>query len=426
MDAAPTMDSLTTYSLKHPSSRIFSVEPAPASALIGADGQSSRGPDLANLLRTKNSWEEVLADDRLVNKCLSSYNSVRSTFEDLQDVKSKNSMSFFLVAILIPLRKEIIFYSDSLNGLQILLKRNINSYENTISSSPRKDTPVPDKVTQSFKKAVKSKEIDEALKRINNITDTSDPSVPLPLFNTIVPVGSDDTIEARVARNNDTDITNADGSEKHETTDTDAPFSPSSSDSGPLLNSSPLSPLIDFGSLPSCETTDIKVPAASNPRPFNADNKTVRGRGQGYPGSGTRSFSSCSNVGIWADRQSLGLSYSISSTSSGMPICAVSGTRRFSSVSNSFLFFIFPAALQNNSFFLLSLNLSYLAHFLPYVIRSRFRSHSRSLWPSCPRSFLPFLFFLFRFSSSWQVSDDPKELISWIRSRLSTIQRALI
>ena len=61
---------------------------------ISAAGKT-RGPDLANLLRTKNSWEEVLADDRLVNKCLSSYNSVRSTFEDLQDVKSKNSMPFF-------------------------------------------------------------------------------------------------------------------------------------------------------------------------------------------------------------------------------------------------------------------------------------------------------------------------------------------
>lgn len=55
----------------------------------------SRGPDLVKLLREKKTWEEVLADDRLVNKCLSSYNSVRSTFEDLQDVKSKNSMSFF-------------------------------------------------------------------------------------------------------------------------------------------------------------------------------------------------------------------------------------------------------------------------------------------------------------------------------------------
>ena len=43
-----------------------------------------RGPDLIKLLRTKNSWEEVIADDTLAHKCLSNYSSVRSTFEDIQ------------------------------------------------------------------------------------------------------------------------------------------------------------------------------------------------------------------------------------------------------------------------------------------------------------------------------------------------------
>lgn len=72
----------------------------------------TRGPDLANLLRTKNSWEEVLADNRLVNKCLSSYNSVRSTFEDLQDMKSKNSMSFFCKLWLFVKEQGGPFYSE--------------------------------------------------------------------------------------------------------------------------------------------------------------------------------------------------------------------------------------------------------------------------------------------------------------------------
>ena len=31
-----------------------------------------RGPDLVKLLREKNSWEEVLRDDHLLKKCLSS------------------------------------------------------------------------------------------------------------------------------------------------------------------------------------------------------------------------------------------------------------------------------------------------------------------------------------------------------------------
>lgn len=46
-----------------------------------------RGPDLVKLLRSKDTWEEVLQDDVLVKKCLSSYSSVRSTFDDLQAAK---------------------------------------------------------------------------------------------------------------------------------------------------------------------------------------------------------------------------------------------------------------------------------------------------------------------------------------------------
>ena len=46
-----------------------------------------RGPDLVKLLRAKTSWADVLADDDLVKKCLSSYSSVRSTFEDMQAAK---------------------------------------------------------------------------------------------------------------------------------------------------------------------------------------------------------------------------------------------------------------------------------------------------------------------------------------------------
>lgn len=46
-----------------------------------------RGPDLVKLLREKSSWEEVMADDNLVKKCLSSYSSVRNTFTDMQAAK---------------------------------------------------------------------------------------------------------------------------------------------------------------------------------------------------------------------------------------------------------------------------------------------------------------------------------------------------
>jgi hypothetical protein len=56
-----------------------------------------RGPDLVKLLRDKNSWEEVMADDSLVKKCLSSYSSVRSTFEDLQAMKKNPAGAIVLI-----------------------------------------------------------------------------------------------------------------------------------------------------------------------------------------------------------------------------------------------------------------------------------------------------------------------------------------
>lgn len=46
-----------------------------------------RGPDLAKLMRSKNTWKEVMEDDALMKKCLSSYSSVRSTFTDLQSLR---------------------------------------------------------------------------------------------------------------------------------------------------------------------------------------------------------------------------------------------------------------------------------------------------------------------------------------------------
>lgn len=43
-----------------------------------------RGPDLANLLLSKKTWEEVLEDDDLFRKALTSYSSVRNAFADLR------------------------------------------------------------------------------------------------------------------------------------------------------------------------------------------------------------------------------------------------------------------------------------------------------------------------------------------------------
>lgn len=54
-----------------------------------AHGGKRQGPDLAKLLRGKSSWDEVMMDDNLVRKCLSSYSSVRNTFMDLQAMKQK-------------------------------------------------------------------------------------------------------------------------------------------------------------------------------------------------------------------------------------------------------------------------------------------------------------------------------------------------
>lgn len=61
----------------------------------GSSEGKRRGPDLVKLLRAKASWEEVLTDDNLVKKCLSSYSSVRNTFEDLQAVRGGGATHFW-------------------------------------------------------------------------------------------------------------------------------------------------------------------------------------------------------------------------------------------------------------------------------------------------------------------------------------------
>lgn len=57
-----------------------------------------RGPDLVKALRSKNSWKEVMEDDNLVRKCLSSYNSVRNTYADLQAFKDTSCFLLRLTA----------------------------------------------------------------------------------------------------------------------------------------------------------------------------------------------------------------------------------------------------------------------------------------------------------------------------------------
>jgi hypothetical protein len=93
-------NSVCRYLLKEDTNpTVWGEEPLEAvKARAKASGGKRRGPDLVKLLRSKNSWEEVLTDDSLVKKCLSSYSSVRSTFEDLQSMKKKGP---FLARLLV-------------------------------------------------------------------------------------------------------------------------------------------------------------------------------------------------------------------------------------------------------------------------------------------------------------------------------------
>lgn len=74
-----------------------------------------RGPDLVKLLREKESWNEVMCDDNLVKKCMSSYSSVRSTFEDLISLKRNVSCFESAFAFWQSMGKKAVYAYSELN-----------------------------------------------------------------------------------------------------------------------------------------------------------------------------------------------------------------------------------------------------------------------------------------------------------------------
>lgn len=59
-----------------------------------ASSSKSRGPDLMKLLRSKATWEEVLSDEDLSRKCLTSYQSVRNVFADVRAMMAEKEHFF--------------------------------------------------------------------------------------------------------------------------------------------------------------------------------------------------------------------------------------------------------------------------------------------------------------------------------------------
>lgn len=154
----------------------------------------------------------------------------------------------------------------------------------------------------------KSQKINKVAEKSNNVTETVVPSDTVVMAPAVSNVITDVRAVKNIDTDTDSDTTNAvpDGSDPadvkvaNEPTDSNAPDNrPSSSDSGPFLN--PLPPLIDLSSLPGWNTTAAK---GRKPRPLNAGNNTSRVPSKGLSGNngvpGTRSFSSCNDVGLLA------------------------------------------------------------------------------------------------------------------------------
>lgn len=155
---------------------------------------------------------------------------------------------------------EISSYLNNIQEIQSILIINLDLYEKTILFSVRNGTPVSD----TGNRLAKSKKINKVAEKSNNVTETVVPSDTV----VMAPAVSNVITDVRAVKNIDTDTdgdtTNAvpDGSDPadvkvvNEPTDSNsnAPDNrPSSSDSGPFLNSLP--PLIDLSSLPGWKTT---------------------------------------------------------------------------------------------------------------------------------------------------------------------------
>lgn len=108
-------NSICTYLLKEDKSPVVwgeeSLELVRERAVAAASKR--RGPDLVKLLRGKSSWKEVILDDNLAKKCLSSYSSVLNTFIDMQAAK-KSTHVFERLASYVKEKGGLVYTRDEL------------------------------------------------------------------------------------------------------------------------------------------------------------------------------------------------------------------------------------------------------------------------------------------------------------------------